>query len=60
MCVVCADRLCGYIVDVTNKTYVTHAFLCEPSAGMLCKTIEAACKVQHSLVLSNSYFLGVP
>lgn len=28
--------------------FIAHVFYCEPSAGALCKIIEAACKVIQS------------
>ena len=38
-------RLCGFIVHCIDNTFKCHAFLCENSSSILCKTIEAACKV---------------
>ena len=39
------NRLCAFIVHKAEEKFVAHVFHCEPSAGPLCKTIEAACKV---------------
>lgn len=36
---------CAFIMHTAEDKFVCHAFLCEPSSGALCKTIEAACKV---------------
>ena len=38
-------RLCGFIMHCIDNTFKCHAFLCETTSGVLCKTIEAACKV---------------
>lgn len=38
-------RLCGFIMHNVDNTFKCHAFLCDGTAGILCKTIEAACKV---------------
>lgn len=32
-------------MHTTQDLFIAHVFECEPSAGTLCKTIEAACKV---------------
>ena len=32
-------------MHTAQDQFVAHVFHCEPSAGALCKTIEAACKV---------------
>lgn len=32
-------------MHTAQDKFVCHVFLCEPSSGALCKTIEAACKV---------------
>lgn len=34
-------------MHTAEDKFVCHAFLCEPSSGALCKTIEAACKVNN-------------
>jgi len=41
-------RLMGTIVHTAEDEFVVHVFHCEPSAGALCKVIEAACKVGAS------------
>ena len=33
-----------------QDNFIAHVFHCEPSAGALCKTIEAACKVRIYVV----------
>ena len=38
-------RLCAFVVHKAEDKFLAHVFHCEPSAGPLCKTIEAACKV---------------
>lgn len=38
-------RICGFIVHCIDNTFKCHAFLCDNSSATLCKTIEAACKV---------------
>ena len=38
-------KLCSFILHTANDQFVAHVFHAEPSAGALCKTIEAACKV---------------
>jgi len=43
---VCIYRMCAFIMHGAEDQYYAHIFHCEPSAGPLCKTIEAACKVQ--------------
>lgn len=42
-------RRCAFIVHSPRDVFVAHAFHAEPSAGALCKTIEAACKVRNTL-----------
>jgi len=32
-------------MHTAEDEFVAHIFHCEPSAGAICKTIEAACKV---------------
>ncbi|XP_013411257.1 protein Fe65 homolog isoform X2 [Lingula anatina] len=46
-------KLCGYIMHNANDHYIAHAFHCEPSAGALCKTIEAACKLRFTKLLDS-------
>lgn len=36
---------CAFIMHTAQDKFICHIFLCEPSSGALCKTIEAACKV---------------
>lgn len=38
-------RFMGMIIHTAEDEFVAHVFHCEPSAGGLCKIIEAACKV---------------
>jgi hypothetical protein len=48
------DRMCAYIMHTAQDQFIAHVFYCEPSAGALCKTVEAACKVKiahHSLMV---------
>lgn len=40
-------------MHTAQDKFVCHIFLCEPSSGALCKTIEAACKVRSC----NLFFL---
>jgi hypothetical protein len=47
-CVVWWYRLCAFIMHCAQDQFVAHVFHCDPSAGALCKTIEAACKVRSS------------
>ncbi|PVD34945.1 hypothetical protein C0Q70_06226 [Pomacea canaliculata] len=37
-------KLCAFIMHTAQNKFLAHVFHCEPSAGPLCKTIEAACK----------------
>lgn len=39
-------KQCAFIMHTTQDLFIAHVFECEPSAGTLCKTIEAACKVR--------------
>lgn len=39
-------------MHTAEDKFVCHAFLCEPSSGALCKTIEAACKVDSVIKFS--------
>ena len=34
-----------------QNTFMCHVFHCEPTAGPLCKTIEAACKLRYQKCL---------
>ena len=40
-------RLCAYIMHTAQEQFIAYVFHCEPSAGALSKTIEAACKVSY-------------
>lgn len=44
-------RCCGFILQIDEKTFEAHCFQCDPSAGALCKTIEAACKLRFQKCL---------
>ena len=44
-------KRCGFIVQVDERQFVAHCFHVEPSAGALCKTIEAACKLRYQKCL---------
>jgi len=41
----------AFIMHTTQDTFVCHVFHCEPTAGPLCKTIEAACKLRYQKCL---------
>lgn len=56
-------KQCAFIMHTTQDLFIAHVFECEPSAGTLCKTIEAACKVRHLklyyhkiIILNYSFF----
>lgn len=42
-------KQCAFIMHTTQDLFIAHVFECEPSAGTLCKTIEAACKVLRNI-----------
>ncbi|KAI1287539.1 Amyloid-beta A4 precursor protein-binding family B member 1 [Halotydeus destructor] len=42
---------CGFIVQAGDNKYIAHCFECEPDSGMLCKNIEAACKLRYQKCL---------
>ncbi|KAK3099571.1 hypothetical protein FSP39_006387 [Pinctada imbricata] len=44
-------KLCGFIMHGAEDKFSAHIFHCEPSAGPLCKTIEAACKLRYQKCL---------
>ncbi|XP_075584751.1 protein Fe65 homolog [Dermatophagoides farinae] len=44
-------KRCGFIMQVNEKEFVCHCFQVEPSAGALCKIIEAACKLRYQKCL---------
>ncbi|XP_067949781.1 protein Fe65 homolog [Watersipora subatra] len=46
-------RLMGMIVHTAEDEFVAHVFHCEPSAGALCKVIEAACKLRYQKLLDS-------
>ncbi|CAG5125537.1 unnamed protein product, partial [Candidula unifasciata] len=37
-------KMCAFIMHTSQNKFICHVFHCEPSAGPMCKTIEAACK----------------
>lgn len=41
----------GFISQIDERQFMAHCFECEPSAGALCKTIEAACKLRYQKCL---------
>lgn len=47
-------RLCAFIVHKAEDKFYVHVFHCDPNAGPLCKTIEAACKVSKQVKVSDS------
>ncbi|XP_074650939.1 amyloid beta precursor protein binding family B member 1-like isoform X2 [Tubulanus polymorphus] len=46
-------KLCAFIMHSAQGSFVAHVFHCEPSAGALCKTIEAACKLRYQKCLDS-------
>ncbi|KAF0299244.1 Protein Fe65 [Amphibalanus amphitrite] len=42
---------CGIIVHTSQDVFIAHGFSCSTSAGPLCKTIEAACKLRYQKCL---------
>lgn len=38
-------------MQIGEKEFEAHCFECEPNAGALCKTIEAACKLRYQKCL---------
>jgi len=42
---------CAFIMHTAQNTFICHVFHCEPTAGPLCKTIEAACKLRYQKCL---------
>lgn len=44
-------KLCSFIMHTAADSFVAHVFHCEPSAGNMCKTIEAACKLRYQKCL---------
>lgn len=41
----------GFIAQIDERQFMAHCFECDPSAGALCKTIEAACKLRYQKCL---------
>lgn len=42
---------CAFIMHTAQDKFICHVFMCEPSSGALCKTVEAACKVNvHRII----------
>ncbi|KAK7097258.1 protein Fe65 homolog isoform X2 [Littorina saxatilis] len=44
-------KMCAFVMHTAQNKFVSHVFHCEPSAGPLCKTIEAACKLRYQKCL---------
>ncbi|BFZ14760.1 hypothetical protein BsWGS_17799 [Bradybaena similaris] len=44
-------KLCAFIMHTSQNKFMCHVFHCEPSAGPMCKTIEAACKLRYQKCL---------
>ncbi|XP_076446997.1 amyloid beta precursor protein binding family B member 2-like [Babylonia areolata] len=44
-------KLCAFVMHTAQNKFMSHVFHCEPSAGPLCKTIEAACKLRYQKCL---------
>ncbi|XP_050436608.1 protein Fe65 homolog [Adelges cooleyi] len=44
-------KQCAFIMHTTQDLFIAHVFECDPSAGTLCKTIEAACKLRYQKCL---------
>ena len=44
-------QVCGFILQVAEATFEAHIFECSPDAGILCKTLEAACKLRYQKCL---------
>lgn len=42
---------CAFIMHTAQDKFICHVFMCEPSSGALCKTIEAACKLRYQKCL---------
>lgn len=47
-------KQCAFIMHTTQDLFIAHVFECDPSAGTLCKTIEAACKVCQTEIIQNN------
>lgn len=44
-------KCCAFIIQADEASYEAYCFECEPSAGALCKTIEAACMLRYQKCL---------
>ncbi|XP_012936253.1 protein Fe65 homolog [Aplysia californica] len=44
-------KLCAFIMHTSQNKFLCHVFHSEPSAGPMCKTIEAACKLRYQKCL---------
>ncbi|GFR73169.1 amyloid beta A4 protein-binding family B member 2 [Elysia marginata] len=44
-------KLCAFIMHTSQNKFQCHVFHAEPSAGPICKTIEAACKLRYQKCL---------
>lgn len=44
-------KTCGIIMQVADSVFEAHAFDCEPNAGDLCKSLEAACRLRYQKCL---------
>ncbi|RMZ95908.1 amyloid beta A4 precursor -binding family B member 2-like isoform X1 [Brachionus plicatilis] len=44
-------RISGFIMQNADGTFNCHGFMCDNSSGLLCKTIEAACKLRYQKCL---------
>ncbi|KAH9490182.1 Protein Fe65 [Bulinus truncatus] len=44
-------KLCAFIMHTSQNKFICHVFHAEPSAGPMCKTIEAACKLRYQKCL---------
>lgn len=52
-------KLCAFIVHKAEDKFHVHVFHCEPNAGPMCKTIEAACKLRYQKCLDAQHrYLG--
>lgn len=44
-------KRCGFIIQTGSHQFEAHCFECEPNAGDLCKSLEAACKLRYQKCL---------
>jgi len=49
-------KQCAFIMHTTQDLFIAHVFECDPSAGTLCKTIEAACKVCQMIIIQIIFY----